>query len=191
MPLRLYHWNHRFDDPHRRYRTIYSAKKSATCLREVLADLRPNLKARQEFNRLFPGQTELQPIPNIQTWRKVHVLAEADIISDKRLFIHVENLNVRHYLENKLLDLLKHYGIEHLNISEIRSKNRDLTRAISREIYEHWDSAGIEFRSNLDNEPCYASFEGRSRLKQIGRHTSLADDIPVLMKICREYGLQS
>jgi hypothetical protein len=46
-------WNHRFDDPRREYRTIYAADKKETCLREVLADLRPDKKAVAEFKKLF------------------------------------------------------------------------------------------------------------------------------------------
>jgi hypothetical protein len=44
-PLELYQFSHRFDDVHRRFRTLYCADSAETCLREVLADFRPNLGA--------------------------------------------------------------------------------------------------------------------------------------------------
>lgn len=156
---------------------------------EVLADLRPNAKARQEFARLFPGQDELAPVPRLHRWRKAHVLAEANIVSFGRSFVHVEDIKVRHQLENELSDLMERHGVGHLNISEIRSKNRHITRAISRTVYETWDSAGIEFHSNLDGGTCYALFEDRSKLHQIGRATRLDEDVPALVKVCKEYGL--
>lgn len=40
-PLELYSFSHRFDDIHHRFRTLYLADLPETCLREVLADLRP------------------------------------------------------------------------------------------------------------------------------------------------------
>lgn len=36
-PLELYQFSHRFDDVHRRFRTLYCADSAETCLREVLA----------------------------------------------------------------------------------------------------------------------------------------------------------
>ncbi|WP_308124012.1 RES family NAD+ phosphorylase [Mycolicibacterium xanthum] len=44
-PRELYEFNHRFDDIHRRFRTLYCAESAETCLCEVLADFRPNLAA--------------------------------------------------------------------------------------------------------------------------------------------------
>jgi hypothetical protein len=44
-PLELYHFSHRFDDIYHRFRTLYCADLAETCLREVLADFRPNLGA--------------------------------------------------------------------------------------------------------------------------------------------------
>jgi RES domain len=49
-PLDLYEFSHRFDDIHRRFRTLYCAENPETALREVLADLRPNLAARQRHS---------------------------------------------------------------------------------------------------------------------------------------------
>ncbi|MBV9279481.1 MAG: RES domain-containing protein [Chloroflexi bacterium] len=44
LPRNLASWQNRFDDVHRRFRTLYVAHEPVTCLREVLADLRPNTK---------------------------------------------------------------------------------------------------------------------------------------------------
>lgn len=52
-PRDLYAYNHRFDDAQRRFRTLYLAEQSETALREVLADLRPNLAAQQRHIERF------------------------------------------------------------------------------------------------------------------------------------------
>jgi len=49
VPRRYCGWQHRFDDPRREYRTLPCAEQAATCLREVLADLRPNARMRAEM----------------------------------------------------------------------------------------------------------------------------------------------
>ena len=54
-PWQLYQFNHRFDDTRRRFRTLYCAQSPETCLREVLADFRPNLAAmRRHVERYGP-----------------------------------------------------------------------------------------------------------------------------------------
>ena len=47
-PLELYQFSHRFDDIYRRFRTLYCADLAETCLREVLADFRPNRWRRRQ-----------------------------------------------------------------------------------------------------------------------------------------------
>jgi hypothetical protein len=77
-PPELYAFNHRFDDLHHRFRTLYCAEFPETALREVLADFRPNLAAqRRHIERYGPeaaqdfvaepvtaqSQTRLSPRP--------------------------------------------------------------------------------------------------------------------------------
>jgi hypothetical protein len=61
-PYELCSWNHRFDDRERRFRTVYCAEHPETSLREVLADLRPNLAAREAFADAF-GVEALEDLP--------------------------------------------------------------------------------------------------------------------------------
>ena len=96
VPHEYCSWEHRFDDPERRYRTLYGAQ---------------------------------------------HLL---------------EELATRH------ATLLAEHGMAQLNISEIRSKSRPVTQAISRDLYER-GAAGLLFRSNQDDKPCVVLLEGRAR----------------------------
>jgi hypothetical protein len=55
-----------------------------------------------------------------------------------------------------------------VNISQIRSKNRAVTHAISRDLYEH-GAAGLRFRSNRDDQPCVVLLEGRAHFVPNGK----------------------
>ncbi len=78
--------------------------------------------------------------------------------------------------------------MRHLDISEVRSRTRPLTQAISRALYEE-GAAGIGFRSNLDDRPCTVLFEGRARLAPAGAAIRLTQDVPELLQVCAEYSL--
>ena len=73
-----------------------------------------------------------------------------------------------------------------LNISEVRSKNRPVTQAISRDLYER-GAAGLLFRSNQDDKPCVVLLEGRARFVADGTAIALTDDVPELTLVCSEY----
>src|SRR2546427_8415790 len=76
----------------------------------------------------------------------------------------------------------------HLDISQVRSRDRVVTQTISRALFEE-GAAGIRFRSNLDDGPCAALFEGRARLEPRGEPVSLTEDVEELLQVARGYGL--
>ncbi|WP_241178697.1 RES domain-containing protein [Mycobacterium sp. P7213] len=71
-PRELYSFSHRFDDIHHRFRTLYLADLPETCLREVLADLRPNLGAKlRHIARYGPEAAEdFASEPVTASWRR-------------------------------------------------------------------------------------------------------------------------
>jgi hypothetical protein len=79
MPHHLCGWQHRWDGPQREYRTLYCAESELTCVREVLADLRPNAKAIAELKELFGDDTPaLQGVGEVAAeWRDAHLLCPA------------------------------------------------------------------------------------------------------------------
>lgn len=83
-PWELYRFSHRFDDIERRFRTLYLAELDVTCLREVLADFRPNLEARQRhIERYGPEATDdFVTEPVTAKWRRENVLAPATLELD-------------------------------------------------------------------------------------------------------------
>jgi hypothetical protein len=193
VPLEFCSWQHRFDDPRQQYRTLYCAEHPVTCLREVLADLRPNAKARADFEAFQHAQglpeTEIhRPAGEVRlAWRQQHVLAPATVRRNGPL-ADLDDPALRERLADSHAALLVQHGLDYLNIAEIRSKTRIVTQTIGRDLYER-GAAGLLFRSNLDDHRCIVLFEGRAELQPDGNPTPLTEDVPELLTVCGEYGL--
>lgn len=180
-------WAHRFDDPQREYRTLYAAEQRITCFRETLAAFRPNAKSIAEYQRIFGKSTRPSGfVPH--DWMKQLAIAPA------RLEIHADGLaNVdepllRRTFEQKHAELLDAHGIDHLDIAQVRSRQRILTQSFSRWLFNR-GASGILYRSNLDDLPCVALFEGRATLTPSGEADAIIE-LPVeLVEVCREYEL--
>ena len=193
VPYEYCSWQHRFDDPMREYRTIYGSEHQLTALREVLADLRPNAKARADFAQFQLAQgvrVEDLQVPGravTASWRRSHELAPARVEHEGEL-VDLDDPALRERLATRHATLLAEHGMAQLNIAEIRSKNRLVTQTIARDLYMR-GAAGVLFRSNLDDGPCIALMEGRARFIADGAPLSLAEDLPELTRVCEEYNL--
>ena len=195
VPWHRCSWEHRFDDPDREYRTFYCGAEKETCVRESLADLRPNVNARAELARLQVEVLEYAPdelfVPAsavTSAWRAANVLVEVRLERDEHPVADLDSVRLREQLERAHAPTLRAYGLEHLDISEVRSRVRPVTQLISRDLYER-GVAALLFRSNLDDGQCLAVFEGHGWLEEVGEAIPLADDVPELVKVCGEYGL--
>jgi RES domain len=193
IPHELCSWEHRFDDPRREYRSLYCAELKETCLREVLADLRPDSRARAEYAQFqrdqgIPPEDIHQPSRTVDVeWRQSNALARATVDRNGTL-VDLNDPAVLEELAGRHAELLLEHGMRYLNISEIRSKNRIVTQTISRDLYER-GAAGVRFRSNQDDRLCLALMEGRARLVPAGEPIPLTEDIPELLQVCSDYGL--
>jgi hypothetical protein len=193
VPHEYCSWEHRFDDPQRDYRTVYGAQYKVTALREVLADLRPDTKARADFAQFQIDQgvtvDELQVPASAVTaaWRQAHELAPARVERDGEL-VELDRPRLLDELATRHAALLAAHGMRQLNISEIRSKNRAVTQTIGRDLYER-GAAGLLFRSNLDDHGCVVLFEGRAHFRADGDAIPLTEDVPELLYVCSEYHL--
>ena len=189
-PHHLCGWNHRFDDPRREYRTIYAADKKETCLREVLADLRPDKKAVAEFKKLFGDDDSVECAGRVtRVWREKHVLVQVKINITSGEMADIESGPILADLSERLERELTTRKLKRLDAARIRSQDRGLTRAASRLLHDD-GHAGIDFRSRLDKVPCHALFEGRARLDQEGAAISLSGRFPELLSVCAEYSLK-
>ncbi len=183
-------WQHRWDDPRREYRTLYCAERPETCLAEVLADLRPNTRMLAELADLMGESPELLEAAGAVEpgWRRLHALQAARPLLRGEL-ADVEDLSLRAELERRHAGLLAAHGMDHLNVSEIRSRTRTVTQTIGRHLYDD-GYAGVAFNSNIDGRPCFALFEGRAELQPRGEPLPMTDDLPVLSAVCAQLGLR-
>jgi RES domain len=180
-------WTHRFDDPERRYRTLYCAEDRITCLRETLATFRPDAKAVTEYRRLFGKLPDaVGSVP--RGWLERHALAPGRIEIREGELASVDDPTLRRQFERQHADLLVAHGMQHLDISEVRSRDRIVTRTLSRFVFER-GAAGILYRSNLDDLPCVALFERRAALTADGEAEALADLPDELLRVSEEFGL--
>jgi hypothetical protein len=191
VPRHLCSWRHRWDDPEREYRTIYCAESELTCLREVLADLRPNARAIAELKELFGERTPaLRGVGEVAAeWRDAHLLCPARAVSRHEFCDLDAEVELRNELEHELALLLAMHDMDHLDISQVRSRDRFVTQTIGRELYAR-SYGGVRFGSNLDDRPCYALFEGRAALHADGDPLELEPDLEPLRLVCDEFGLR-
>jgi hypothetical protein len=157
----------------------------------VLADLRPNTAVLAEIEQLFGRDAGLRAAAGAVTaeWRAERVLAPAEMEADGEL-VDVDDPAMRAELEREHAALLTAHGMAHLDVSEIRSPTRAVTQAIGRALYER-GAPGVRFGSNLDDQPCYALFEARGRLRPVAGEPplELSTDLAILRAVCDEYGL--
>jgi hypothetical protein len=187
-PWELLSWKNRFDHPDKVFRTLYCAEQRATAFREVLADFRPNAKARAEYRVLFG---EDPPKPRVTSaWWGTKVLAQGTLETAQGDLAYIDDLLLRQQFARLHADLLARHGMNHLDVAQIRSKDRPITQEVTRFVADH-GAAGIVYGSNLDNQPCAALFEGRSFLAQVPGTSPepLTVSHPDLVATCGEFGL--
>ena len=157
----------------------------------MLADLRPNAKAIVELKELFGEDTPaLRGVGEVAAeWRDAHLLCPALALSGREFCDVDVEVELRNELEHELVLLLVEHEMDHLDITQVRSRDRIVTQAMSRALYER-DFAGVRFGSNLDDRPCYALFEGRAELEPDGEPLELEPDLEPLRHVCDEFGLR-
>lgn len=190
-PWELYASNHRFDDSRRRFRTLYCAESPETCLREVLADFRPNLAAmRRHVERYGPEAIDdFEPEVVTATWRRRHVLAPARLDLNGAL-VDLTDVPTRQEVEVRHLDRLLEYGLRHLDLHEITTARRSITQAIAADLYDR-GAAAIRFPSRLDGHACVALFEGRGAAELRAVPIVLTDPPPVeLVNVVKAWRLK-
>ncbi|WP_454561499.1 RES domain-containing protein [Mycobacterium haemophilum] len=166
-PIELYQFSHRFDDSRRRFRTLYCADLAETCLREVLADFRPNLDAmRRHVERYGPAVLQLDgPL------------------------VDLTDVPTRQQIEHRHVDLLLEHNLQHLDLHEITTSRRDITQTIAADLFDHGAGA-VRFPSRLDGHACVALFEGRGTASLAGDPIPLTDPPPEpLTNVITPWGL--
>lgn len=183
-------YSHRFDDLHHRFRSVYCARDPRTALREVLADLRRNTAAVARFIAAHGPDAahELPNAPISAAWRHKHVLASATIEADGPLLDLRDPAQLSH-LERTHAALLADHGIAHLDLHEITTRLREVTRAIAAAAYDD-GVAVVKFASSRDGDDCYALFEHRALLVADADPLPLTDPAPgPLLDVASQWAL--
>lgn len=145
-------------------------------------DLRPSEKTLADYRSVFGEDEALASAGRVTAaWRERHVLARAELVVAGGHMVDIESPPVLAGLGTRL-------GEPALDSARVRGKDRNITRAASRLLFED-GAAGIDFRSRLDGGPCHALFEGRARLEQLGEPLSLVEPLAELRAVCAELGL--
>ena len=191
LPRERCSWNHRFDDPEQRFRTLYCAIESETALREVLADLRRDTWEVANYLATF-GADALDDLPAQEItadWRRQNVLVCCRINAQAEM-LDLTDPTVRHQTEQRHATLLAAHGMKHLDVTEVTRRRRSMTRVIAADAYDELGCAGIRFPSRLDGLPCFALFEGRASLEAVDDPVPLTDPPPsALENVAAEWHL--
>jgi hypothetical protein len=117
--------------------TTSTAELAETCLREVLADFRPNLSAlHRHVERYGPDAAQdFTKQPVTAQWRRQHVLIAALLRLDGPL-IDLTDVPARQQIENRHAELLLEYDLPHLDLHEITTSRRAVTQTIAAELYD-------------------------------------------------------
>lgn len=179
-PRDVCRFRHRFDDPRKIFRTVYSSVNPVTCFKEVLAPLRSDPAAAEAFAKFGGGP----PREALLEWRKDHVLAPATIHLLNGPLVHLgEDDEVLRQL------LLENLGLQGLDAGLIQKSDRRRTQQIARFFFDQ-GCAGLVYESRVDEgELCIALFEGRARLQPAGQPRPLTEPVEELIQVCHEFGL--
>jgi hypothetical protein len=182
-PRSRYEWSHRFDDLQRRWRTLYCAWTAEAALREVMADLRPNLATIARYlERYGPdAAAELPHEPVTRTWRRRNVLVPVRIVlADGARLLDLTDVQECRRLEALHAQLLVEHGLGRLDLHEITTRRREVTRAIATRAYDEDRVGLVRYPSSVDlaATPCFALIEGRARLERAGEPVPLTDPPP-------------
>ena len=177
----------RFDDPMRRFRTLYAAEQRLGCFVESLARYRPSPRVLAELRNVTgaPDHTLLPVVPS--DWWVRRCVGRFHLDPGQK-WLDLRVLGSREALRVELADTLLRLDLPDLDVSSVRSLNRDLTRAIARWAYEH-SYNGVAYTSRFDDGlDCWALFEGAS-LRPAGPPEVILPDDPDLRETLRLFNL--
>ena len=160
-------------------------------MREVLADLRPDTTTLTEIEQLFGSNTatEYRKGSGIVTkkWLRKHVFIQVSATNIAN-FKNLETPQTLKAIKNKLSSYLKLSIFPEMDLQVLKTLQRTVTQKIARLYYDE-NYPGIRFNSRHDDKPCYAAFEGHSRLIPKGTPKKITTYLKDLETVCKKYKL--
>lgn len=154
-------WAGRWDDPDRGFRTLYVAAEPLTAIREVLAPLRPDAAMVDAF-----GSTSREVLAarrvSLSDHDRSRRLASATVRFGA--LADVSTADGRTAVSARCADVLAAHGVAHLDDTDVTTRDRDFTRALTRRFFDD-GLDGVRYASNIDGGECLALFGGRYALE--------------------------
>lgn len=125
-------------------------------------------------------------------WRARRLLVEVATPASLP-FVDLEHPDTLEFFTAELADLVASFGIAQLDVSDVRSGNRRLTRAIAKYAFDAEDQdgplySGVRFMSRLGDYECWALFYG-TPVTVVAEHT-IAVDNSALSEVAATFGLR-
>lgn len=154
-----------------------------------MAPFRPNVAALREFRQLFGELADAGQVPWV--WLRTRAVAAGRLEILQGDLFDISSIPLREELMRQHVDLLAQYDMDHLDVAQICSTNRAVSKAIARGLYDQ-GAAGIFYRSNYDGHRCLALFEDRARLVDAGATIPLSRKprLRALRQVATEFGLK-
>lgn len=112
-------------------------------------------------------------------WRRSNVLAPVGIVRQRACgVLDLTDATERQRLEQRHAELLVAHDMSHLDLNEITTRRRAVTRRIATTAYAEDGAGVIRYPSSIDGGPCYAVIEGRARLEATAEPLPLDDPPP-------------
>lgn len=142
-------FGHRWDDPEREFRSLYTASTLQGAFVEALQDLRPKLDflAGLELIELEPGE-QVPPYGALDATYFDNLYACDIVVEAPLLFVEVIRAEIIGFAREHLAELAAQLGVHSVDASTILGPDRALTQLLARKIWE-LGYAGISAPSAL------------------------------------------
>lgn len=185
----------RFDSFHGNYKVVYAASTAEACFAECLARFRPSPRladlVRDEWSER--NWMSVGSIP--ADWRNSRVLVQLEV-PNALPFLDISHSDTLQALreDQRIMGWLTSLGLNELDLSEVVSRDRRITRLVSQWAAEATDEddhplyGGIRYLSRMGGQyVCWAFFEETNFVTASVRPV-LATDID-LCTVAKRYGL--
>ena len=166
---------------------LYCCTAVEGCYRETLARLRPSPRAASLDEDSDNHFMRAGCVP--ASWRDARRLFTLSPESPAP-FLDVEAPETRSHLDGVLAGMIT----DHLDVSDVRGRDRLLTRAIAEWAYTQVDDdgdgvySGIRYMSRHGDYECWAVFEGTG-VDEAGPPAAIERSDPVLARVAGDFGL--
>lgn len=161
---------------------LYGCTRPLGCFYETMARFRVTLpgKTNAAAAAASPDTGHMAPGRVPQEWRTNRSKFEI-AVADPLPFLDIEHEQTRAFLRHAMADVLSECDAPDLDVSDVRGRNRTLTRAIARWVYLRLDDhgefaySGIRYLSRHNDLECWAIFDG-TQVKTVRQEPIEADD---------------